>query len=36
MVRSMFETGVNELGSDAQIDDMAKLFEAMAGVTFMR
>ena len=36
MVRSMFETGMNELGSDAQIDDMAKLFEAMAGVTFMR
>jgi 3-hydroxyisobutyrate dehydrogenase len=33
-VRSTFEEAVNELGGDANIDEMARLFEARAGIKF--
>jgi 3-hydroxyisobutyrate dehydrogenase len=33
-VRGLFEVGVNELGGDANLDDMRRLFEAMAGIKF--
>lgn len=33
-VRSTFEAGANELGGGANIDEMAKLFERRAGITF--
>ena len=34
MVRSMFETGANELGGAANLDQMKHLFEAMADIKF--
>ena len=33
-VRTLFETGVNELGGTANLDDMARLYEKMAGIEF--
>jgi 3-hydroxyisobutyrate dehydrogenase len=33
-VRSLFEVGANQLGGTAKLDDMARLFEAMAGIKF--
>jgi 3-hydroxyisobutyrate dehydrogenase len=33
-VRSTFEAGTNELGGDANIDEMARIFETQAGITF--
>jgi 3-hydroxyisobutyrate dehydrogenase len=33
-VRALFETAVNEFGGDANIEDMARLYEAMAGIRF--
>jgi 3-hydroxyisobutyrate dehydrogenase len=36
MVRSTFETGSNELGGSADLDQMKHLFEAMANVKFTR
>lgn len=33
-VRCTFEAGSNELGGDANIDEMARLFEARAGIKF--
>jgi 3-hydroxyisobutyrate dehydrogenase len=33
-VRARFEAGANELGPDANIDEIARLFEAGAGVRF--
>jgi 3-hydroxyisobutyrate dehydrogenase len=34
VVRSIFEAGTNELGATANLDDMARLFETLAGVRF--
>ena len=33
-VRNAVEAGANELGGDANIDELARLFEARAGITF--
>ena len=34
VVRNLFESGMNVLGPDARLDDMARLFEAMGGFKF--
>jgi hypothetical protein len=33
-VRSTFEAGANALGGDANIDEMARMFETWAGIKF--
>jgi 3-hydroxyisobutyrate dehydrogenase len=33
-VCSLFEAGVNELGGTSQLDEIARVYESMAGVKF--
>jgi 3-hydroxyisobutyrate dehydrogenase len=33
-VRSLFEAGTNEVGGKSNLDDIARLFESMAGIQF--